>query len=122
MVQRDITIFPYLQSLFEDPEFPLPKTASNDVLEGSFQRFGFPFLQTMLEMGEETGSLQIRDQDGQIVAELTLENGFIVESQHYLNPFDTQESLLELLNSVTPGPYRFQFVQKELEPFFADIL
>ena len=122
MFQDDVATFSYLQKLFQDHEIPSLEPVCHDRLEGSFQRFGFSFLQTILEMGQETGSLEIRDQWKSLIASLLFEKGEIVESQLNLVPFSSREEALDYLTQKTPGPYRFEFAHNEVENLLADVI
>ena len=122
MFQHDVATYSYLQSLFEDSETHSSGPVCQDQIKGSFQRFGFSFLQTMLEVGQETGSLEVRDQWDSLTASVNFEKGEIVETQLNLDPFSTREGTLDFLTQATPGPYRFMFTQNKMEPLFADVI
>ncbi len=118
MFQHDVATISYLQRLFQDPEQPSADPVCHDQLEGSFHRFGFSFLQTILEMGQETGLLEIRDQWDSMIASVIFEKGEIIESNLNLVPFSSREGTLDYLTQATPGPFHFRFSQNEVDSFF----
>ena len=115
-------IWPYFQQLFDDPSKPTVEPMSSNILKGSLSNFGFSFLQTILEMGQETGIMQIHDKHGEKFAFLELESGEIENARLNTDPFLSKDAVLEFFARETPGNYHFLFHRNQSHTKLAEVI